>query len=555
MNEIINKIALNFFHFFSFKFLTYLNGGYLNRMTSRILKPRRANVSNTLPITPEKPDLKRSANERDSLLLTPPGSTTKRRKLFNELKTPIKDEKKTTKDIKVVTPSPSPQKLIFGKESIYSRTKSILQRSAGLFSLETGCLPTRESQFNKLKNFLDENIMNQTSNSLYITGPPGTGKTAQINAILQSNFASVETTLPKIDTLKNQSFYKVDGELHSVNAININCIALTSPKLIFQKIFDSFNIDVDYPLVKNSESLVTFMEKYKERTTFVVILDEMDQLLNNSVLDSDATRTIFQLFLMARSPSINFVLIGIANSLDLKDRFFARLNLEAHLLPETLVFHPYTSDEMFEIVMNRINTLKTDSNMGDEDTCIFQPMAIVFAAKKCATTTGDLRRLFDILRSAIEIVELQLLAKIKKENLTEFQIMKVGLPHVAKVFSQFLNSNSTRNKIDKLNMQQRIMLCALKHRENFDIFQSECSMDDGYDYYVKFLRDRDSLYPLKRTEFFEMANTLESCGVVTITHGRASGKTRQQIRLIKTCIDQKEFEKEVSKYDILKRFI
>lgn len=522
-------------------------------MTSRVLQPRKNNANNALPITPEKIDLKRSNDDMRTGLVTPPASITKRRKLFNELKTPIKDESKT---INKKNLTPSPQKLIFGKESIYSKTKAILQRSAGLFSLETGCLPTREQQFNVIKHFFDENIIHNKSDSLYITGPPGTGKTAQLNAILQSNFHNVETTLPKIPTLKNQSFYKINDELHSVNAININCIALSSPKLIFQKIFDSFNIDIDYPAVKNMESLVKFMEQYKTRTTFIVVVDEMDQLLNNSVLDSDATRTIFELFLMARSPRINFLLVGIANSLDLKDRFFARLNLESHLLPETLVFNPYTSDEMFKIIMNRIEALKiANSNINDQETCIFQPMAITFAAKKCATTTGDLRRLFDILRSAIEIVELQLLAKIKKEKLTEFQIVKVGLPHVAKVFTQFLNSNSTKNKIYKLNMQQRIMLCALKHRENFDIFQSECSMDDGYDYYVKFLRDRDSLNPLKRTEFFEMANTLESCGVVTVTHGRASGKTKQQIRLIKTCIDQKEFEEEISKYDMLKKFI
>lgn len=520
-------------------------------VTTRLMSPTK----NEQPsfITP----VKQITSSDDASMMSPPASleNIKKRLFTEDLKTPCKKQQTAP-----ISPQPSPQKLVFGKNSIYSRTKALLQRSAGLFTSETGCLPTRGEQYEAIIDFLDENMLQEKSCSLYITGPPGTGKTAQLNAIIRNKFLplvpcenkKISSKLQVIPNLKNQSYYQLkSGEIKSVVATNINCIALTDPSYVFNQIHESFSSTLDTAKqVRNMDQLKTYMESFDKKITFVVVLDEMDKLLYTSQNDTIATKILFELFLLARLPNINFLLIGIANSLDLKDRFLSRLNLRQELLPRTVVFHPYSAEEMYDIVMNRIKTVN------DVDGCIFNPIAIKFATKKCSGSTGDLRKLFDVLRNSIEVVELDVVKQVKKNGINNLKLIKIGMPHVAKVFSQINNNTSTRSRIGKLNMQQRIILCTLVNRESIDVFHNSCSLDDAYDYYKDFLQRRDSVMkPVKRNEFLEISNTLETCGVVTISHGRSHGKTKHIVKLIKTSVDKKEFEEEISKLDILKRFV
>lgn len=234
----------------------------------------------------------------------------------------------------------------------------------------------------------------------------------------------------------------------------------------------------------------------------------------------------------------------VRNSLDMKDRFLSRLNLKHELMPQTVTFTPYTAEQMFEIVMQKLKSLDFDP--------IIQPIAIRFAAKKCSGNTGDLRKVFDILRSSIEVLELD---SIKNRHTLNETTAKVTLAHVAKVFSTLHNNFSTKSRISKLNMQQRLVLCSLVHRERSDVFQTQTSLDEAYDYYSKLLNRKDSISPLKRDEFFEICNALETCGVVNIVQGKSSGKTKHIVKFIKANVDKKEFEDEISKLASLKTYL
>ncbi|CCK69331.1 AAA family ATPase CDC6 KNAG_0C02200 [Huiozyma naganishii CBS 8797] len=527
------------------------------------------------PSTPHK-QIKRDSASANGLL-TPPISALKKRRLFAEDTSSLSLESPTKKRVQVpqlpITPrkelnsvAPSPQKLVFGKDSVYSKTKALLQRSAGIFAEEeSGCLPTRRAQYDDIVKFIDSNVSAHTSSSLYITGPPGTGKTAQVDSVIKNCFLPVvlpsfknkckEFKVNRLNpSLKNQSYFQLsNGRVENVAITTINCIALSHPSVIFHKIFDSFcsnaNTNLDHNTsVKTVADLQEFMETHSPQTTFIVVLDELDKLLGGGTADTQVTKIIFELFLLARLPTVNFLMIGIANSLDLKERFLTRLNLRQDLLPKTILFDPYSAEEMFQIVMHRLSLL-------DEAKSVFNPIAIKFAAKKCSGNTGDVRKVFDVLRSSIEIVELESVKKMKMEQTEQFQPIRVGMPHVAKVFAQITSSASTKSIINKLNLQQKIILCTLVHRENTDVFQSYCSIDDAYDYYCKFVAKRDALKPLKRNEFYEISNALETCGVVTVSQGKVPGKTKQVVKMIKTNIDEKEFEEEVGKMEILKRFL
>ena len=173
-------------------------------------------------------------------------------------------------------------------------------------------------------------------------------------------------------------------------------------------------------------------------------------------------------------------------------------------------------------------------------------------AKRCSGNTGDLRKVFDIMRSSIEVVEL---SNIKNRHSLEGPPAKVTLSHVAKVFSTLQGNFSTKSRISKLNMQQQLVLCSLVHREKIDLFQTQTSLDEAYDYYSKLLSRKDNISPLKRNEYFEICNALETCGVVNIVQGKSTGKTKHVVKLIKANVDKQEFEDEIKKVASLKNYL
>ncbi|CAR23937.1 AAA family ATPase CDC6 [Lachancea thermotolerans CBS 6340] len=466
-------------------------------------------------------------------LVTPPGSPVKKCK---------------TKEVSTLG---SPIRLHFGASSVYSRTKAALQRCADVSQQGTvnlgACLPTRGEQYDRIMAFLNSVVGSGHGDSLYITGPPGTGKTAQLDLVVREKFQTLVLEAPQLQqdyALRNTSFFTTkSGHHESVAIVSINCIAVNSAESIFAKIYHSCSGDSARTKVRNADDLQKFMQAHPQ-TTFIVILDEMDKLVTSTLQDANATKHIFDLFLMAKLPHLKFVLIGIANSLDMKDRFLSRLNLKHELMPQTVTFTPYTAEQMFEIVMQKLKSLDFDP--------IIQPIAIRFAAKKCSGNTGDLRKVFDILRSSIEVLELD---SIKNRHTLNETTAKVTLAHVAKVFSTLHNNFSTKSRISKLNMQQRLVLCSLVHRERSDVFQTQTSLDEAYDYYSKLLNRKDSISPLKRDEFFEICNALETCGVVNIVQGKSSGKTKHIVKFIKANVDKKEFEDEISKLASLKTYL
>lgn len=501
-----------------------------------------------------------------------------RRNLFSDAPaTPPRPLKRKKLQFADVTPASSPEKLQFGPQSIYLRTKALLQKSSELVTLNSsdGALPARTIEHEQIMDFLAKSISEHKSDSLYITGPPGTGKTAQLDMIIKQKFQPLALSLsmaglsrPQRHTnphLQNLSWFELpDGRLESVAVTSINCISLSEPSSIFQKIFDSFQ-ELNAPTVqiKSMQHLQRFLEIYHKKTTFVVVLDEMDRLLHANTNETQSVKTILELFLLAKLPTVSFVLVGMANSLDMKDRFLSRLNLNRDLLPRTIVFQPYTAEQMYEIILQKLSSLPT---------IIFQPMAIKFAAKKCAGNTGDLRKLFDVLRGSVEVYELEsrmLLSPTNKSMAHAAKVpltptnspvkqpspqpqRKVGLNHIAKVFTKFMNNNSTRTRITKLNIQQKLILCTIIQSLKLN---SDATIDESFDHYVKAITKTDTLAPLQRNEFLEICTILETCGLVSIKKTKCKGKTKRLVDKINVDLDMREFYDEMTKISILKPFL
>ncbi|KAH3899745.1 uncharacterized protein SCODWIG_02171 [Saccharomycodes ludwigii] len=480
----------------------------------------------------------------------------------------------------------------------YSQIKTIFQKSSGV-PLNTDSDPntlcrngktntilvSRNQEYEQIMTFLNNSIEQDTGDSLYITGPPGTGKTAQVTEIINSHFNKAIVP-PSNNHNNNNNNNNNNGEIlnkclyqnkYAVTTCIINCIALKSPHDIFSKLYHSF-INPQHDTnsnnsVKTMDDLRLFLKKYKkkdqastENLKFIIVLDEMDKLVNSSNLgDTRTTATIFNLFLMAKLPELNFILIGISNSLDMKDRFLSRLELGLNLQPKTLIFKPYDAAQIYDIVMNKLHNNKDTTFNVDK---YIQPMAIRFLSRKISSTTGDLRKVFDILRKSIEMLELTYRQKMSNttDNTNETPL-KLTIAHVSKVCNTYFNSHTTKERMKNLNIQQKIALCCLIKQECGNIPHDKLSysnpelyysMDSCYDYYYYTLTVAipDIMTPCNRNEYKDLIYALETFGLCHITMVKASPKHKNQVlKKLSSNIDRGQFEMEISKVNLLKKFL
>ncbi len=108
-------------------------------------------------------------------------------------------------------------------------------------------------------------------------------------------------------------------------------------------------------------------------------------------------------------------MIGIANSLDLTERFVPLLASKG-ASPALLHFRPFEAQEIVSVIRDRLSGLQDrydeeepvvveNTASTTETLALFTPTAVELLAKKIAGATGDLRKALDAARLAVEMVE------------------------------------------------------------------------------------------------------------------------------------------------------
>mmetsp|Transcript_23388 Transcript_23388/g.53154 ORF Transcript_23388/g.53154 Transcript_23388/m.53154 type:complete len:380 (-) Transcript_23388:463-1602(-) len=196
---------------------------------------------------------------------------------------------------------------------------------------------------------------------------------------------------------------------------------------------------------------------------YVVILDELDQLL------SKHQQVLYSLFEWAAAPGSKLILVGIANALDLTERFLPRLRARG-ATPRMLNFTPYASDELRSILLQRLASAKlspVDSNrFGSSDAArhdaLIDRNAVDFCCKKVANASGDARRVLEVTRVAVDkaLEEIQVCCKDlpswADKPLIRFEHMSVA---VAAAFKSPIIS-----LLASLPQHQQMLLCSLAIR-------------------------------------------------------------------------------------------
>ncbi|XP_064180557.1 cell division control protein 6 homolog [Anguilla rostrata] len=300
------------------------------------------------------------------------------------------------------------------EESCYHSVKQALHTAVPEHLL------SRDKECASIRSFLTDKVKLGIPASLYISGAPGTGKTACLNCILQ----------------------EMEDQLQSVQKVIINCMRLRSSQSIFPLLVEQLGASRGHS-VRCLENLLT-----TTGPPVLLVLDEMDQL------DSKAQDVLYTIFEWPYLPKSRLCLIGIANALDLTDRILPRLQSRPHCRPLLLHFPPYSRLELIAIMQDRLTQVSGE--------VVLDAAAVQFCARKVSAVSGDARKALDICRRAVEIVESD--ARRRKLNLTsDSKGSHVSVPQVARVLSEVYGDRMATGggEGEHFPLQQKLLVCCL----------------------------------------------------------------------------------------------
>ena len=233
-------------------------------------------------------------------------------------------------------------------------------------------LPCRTAEFDTVYTHLEAAISVGSGACIYISGTPGTGKTATVREVVSQLNASVQAE-----------------ELDDFIFVEINGMKVTDPHQSYSLLWEALKGD----RVSPSHALGLLEQEFDHpsprRVPCVVLMDELDQLVtkNQSVM--------YNFFNWPGLRHSRLIVLAVANTMDLPERTLSN-KISSRLGLTRILFPGYTHEQLQEIIRSRL------SHVPDN---IVDPDAIQFASRKVAAVSGDARRALDICRRAVEIAE------------------------------------------------------------------------------------------------------------------------------------------------------
>lgn len=236
----------------------------------------------------------------------------------------------------------------------------------------------REKEVSEITEFLKTSIsLNGSKNSLYICGSPGTGKTA--------------TFLYVINQLENSPDYSNEFQF-----IYLNCMKFNNPRDLYPALCNEIFGCKRHP--KPVEILANYFRVATKENLIILLIDEIDALINKQ---QDVLYNIYNWTTLANS---NLIVAGISNTMNLSEKFIHKIS--SRMGKKQIVFAPYKREELDRIVAARLT-----------DTKVFSKEAILFAAAKVASYSGDARKIFQVCKRAAFIASEQKHQLVKMDHI------------------------------------------------------------------------------------------------------------------------------------------
>lgn len=310
-----------------------------------------------------------------------PETPRKRRKLTSNTPTPSKAKQATPRKFmtptgrKIVTKKPLEFTPLGTRMLSPSHTQSSpyqIARSTLHVSAVPHALPCRETEFETVYSHLEAAISAGTGSCIYISGTPGTGKTATVREVVASLQAAV-----------------AEEQLDDFYFVEINGMKVTDPHQSYSLLWEALKGD----RVSSAHALELLEREFTtpspRRVPCVVLMDELDQLVTRN------QGVMYNFFNWPQLRHSRLIVLAVANTMDLPERTLSN-KISSRLGLTRITFPGYTHTQLMSIIQSRLE------GVGQ---VIVEPDAVQFASRKVAAVSGDARRALDICRRAVEIAE------------------------------------------------------------------------------------------------------------------------------------------------------
>ncbi|KAI1770944.1 P-loop containing nucleoside triphosphate hydrolase protein [Hypoxylon cercidicola] len=233
-------------------------------------------------------------------------------------------------------------------------------------------LPCRESEFSLVYSHLEAAITDGSGACIYISGTPGTGKTATVREVVSKLDEAVRS-----------------DELDDFIFVEINGMKITDPHQSYSLLWEALRGQ----RVSPSQALDLLEREFNNpsprRVPCVVLMDELDQLVtkNQSVM--------YNFFNWPGLRHSRLIVLAVANTMDLPERTLSN-KISSRLGLTRITFPGYNHEQLMKIIQSRLEGVPGN---------IVEPDAVQFASRKVAAVSGDARRALDICRRAVELAE------------------------------------------------------------------------------------------------------------------------------------------------------
>ncbi|KAK7757862.1 Origin recognition complex, subunit 1 [Diatrype stigma] len=233
-------------------------------------------------------------------------------------------------------------------------------------------LPCRESEFSLVYSHLEAAITDGSGACIYISGTPGTGKTATVREVVARLHDAVRS-----------------DELDDFMFVEINGMKITDPYQSYALLWEALKDQ----RVSPSQALDLLEREFNNpsprRVPCVVLMDELDQLVtkNQSVM--------YNFFNWPGLRHSRLIVLAVANTMDLPERTLSN-KISSRLGLTRITFPGYNHEQLMRIIQSRLQGVPGH---------IVEPDAVQFASRKVAAVSGDARRALDICRRAVELAE------------------------------------------------------------------------------------------------------------------------------------------------------
>ncbi len=328
-------------------------------------------------------------------------------------------------------------------------------------------LPHRENEIKYIGEVVAPLLLHKKASNLFVYGKPGTGKTAVVRFVF------------------NALSKKATEFRANIRCVMVNSRMEGSEYRILASISRQIGLSVPFTGLATAEVFKRIVNYIKGNNLYLLIaLDEVDV-----VVKKEGENLLYELSRINENFSSHRVsFIGISNEITFKQILDPRI-LSA-LSEEELVFKPYTSDELFDILAERAKEAFFDT--------VCDPLVIKYIAALSASEHGDARRALDLLRVAAETAERDGKSVITPECVQE-ALRKIERDQVNEV-------------IKTLPIQSKILLVSILR--NLKDQSAQHTSGEIYAEYRNIVANI-GLEPLTDRRLSSLLNELESAGIIS----------------------------------------